>query len=347
MIPDLTHLSLFAGIGGLDLAAEWAGFRTIGQVEKNPYCTKVLERHWPNVARWGDIRDVRGDTIQATVVSGGFPCQPFSVAGKRRGTDDDRYLWPEMLRVIREVSPRWVVAENVYGLVSYDGGLVLRQVYVDLEAEGYETMPPVVLPACGVGAPHRRYRVFIVAHNPSIGRGARGTESKGQQGRPGATFGSSDVADAETSAEWAGLCQSGQTGERGGRFGDGGGKADVANSLGAGSRVRRGSRACGVGRCTARGPTDGHSTPASTEHGAVPVADALRCGRWPDDEGQAPTERDGHPGAGWWAVEPDICRVANGIPSRVDRLRGLGNAVVPQQAYPLFATIARMEGLTQ
>ena len=161
-----------------------------------------------------DVDGRRRSAFPITVVTGGFPCQPFSVAGKQRGTDDDRYLWPEMLRVIREVSPRWVVAENVYGLVSYDGGLVLRQVYVDLEAEGYETMPPIVLPACGVGAPHRRYRVYIVAHDSGIGRGTRRSESERQQGRPGSTFGSGDVADTETGAEWAGLCQNEQTGER-------------------------------------------------------------------------------------------------------------------------------------
>lgn len=162
----LTHLSLFSGIGGLDLAAEMAGFVTVGQCEYADFPTKVLEMHWPEVTRWRDIRSLTGgDFYRRTgmrtvdVISGGFPCQPFSIAGKRAGADDDRYLWPEMLRVIRELSPLWVVGENVPGIIN----LALDQVLFDLEAEGYEVQTFVV-PACGVDAPHRRERVVIVAN---------------------------------------------------------------------------------------------------------------------------------------------------------------------------------------
>ena len=152
------------------MAAEAAGFETVGQVEWADYQTKILERHWPDVPRWRDIHTLAGDEFYnrtglrtVDVISGGFPCQPFSQAGKRGGKDDDRYLWPEMLRVIREIKPTWVIGENVPGIVN----LALDTVLADLEAEGYEVQC-FIIPACGVDAPHKRERVAIVAH--AIGR---------------------------------------------------------------------------------------------------------------------------------------------------------------------------------
>jgi DNA-cytosine methyltransferase len=165
-ILSLTHLSLFSGIGGLDIAAEMAGIKTVGQCEWADFQTKILEKHWPDVPRWRDIRTLTGESFYertglrtVDIISGGFPCQPFSVAGKRGGKDDDRYLWPEMLRVIRELKPTWVIGENVPGIVN----LALDTVLSDLENEGYSSQP-FIIPACGVDAPHKRERVTILAY---------------------------------------------------------------------------------------------------------------------------------------------------------------------------------------
>jgi DNA (cytosine-5)-methyltransferase 1 len=154
-----THLDLFSGIGGFALAAGWAGFETVGFCDNEPYAQAVLKKHWPDVPIHGDIKALDGTAYRGvTLLTGGFPCQPFSNAGKRRGKDDDRYLWPQMLRVIQEARPAWIVGENVVGII----GLALDQVCSDLEACGYE-VEPIIIPACGVDAPHRRNRVWVVA----------------------------------------------------------------------------------------------------------------------------------------------------------------------------------------
>lgn len=159
----MTHIDLFSGIGGFALAAHWAGFTTEVFCEQEPFCQSILQHHWPAVPIVSDIRDFDGRAYAgADLLTGGFPCQPFSCAGKRRGEADDRFLWPEMLRVIREVQPTWVVGENVAGII----GMALEGVLSDLEEAGYETQS-FVLPACAVNAPHRRNRVWIVAHTHS------------------------------------------------------------------------------------------------------------------------------------------------------------------------------------
>lgn len=166
----MLHASLFSGIGGFDLAAEWAGWSNAFTCEIDGFCRKILKYHFPKSVHYEDIRTTNFTEWRGCidVLSGGFPCQPFSAAGKRKGTMDDRYLWPEMLRVIRQIAPKWVVGENVGGLVTWQGGLVLETVCSDLENAGYEVQP-FIIPACAVGAPHRRDRVWIIAHSDSIG----------------------------------------------------------------------------------------------------------------------------------------------------------------------------------
>jgi DNA (cytosine-5)-methyltransferase 1 len=163
----LKLLDLFSGIGGFSLGLESTGFfETIGFVEKDKFCQKVLKKHWSNINIEEDIRNVKGERYAADIITGGFPCQPFSVAGKRKSTADDRYLWDEMLRVIREVKPRWIIGENVEGIININEGMVLRQVQTDLEKEGFQSQC-IIIPASGIGAWHQRKRVWIVANSSS------------------------------------------------------------------------------------------------------------------------------------------------------------------------------------
>jgi DNA (cytosine-5)-methyltransferase 1 len=165
----MRHGSLFSGIGGFDLASEWMGWENVFHCEWNEFGQKVLKYYWPKAITYNDITKTDFSIHRGTIdiITGGFPCQPYSMAGKRLGKEDERHLWPEMLRCIREVQPTWVVGENVLGLVNWNGGLVFHEVQADLEAQGYEVQP-YVLPAASVNAPHRRDRVWFVAYNNSF-----------------------------------------------------------------------------------------------------------------------------------------------------------------------------------
>lgn len=170
----MRHGSLFSGIGGFDLAAEWCGWENVFHCEWNTFGQKVLKHHFPKSISYNDITKTdftihRGDI---DIISGGFPCQPYSSAGKRLGKEDERHLWPEMLRAIREIQPSWVVGENVRGLTNWNGGLVFDEVQSDLEAEGYEVLP-FLLPACAVNAPHRRDRIWFIAYSNRYGSNKR------------------------------------------------------------------------------------------------------------------------------------------------------------------------------
>jgi DNA (cytosine-5)-methyltransferase 1 len=161
----MKHGSLFSGIGGFDLAAEWMGWENIFHCEIAEFPRKILNHYWPNADCHEDIKKTDFTKYRGTVdiISGGFPCQPYSAAGKRLGKEDDRHLWPEMLRVIREVKPQWVVGENVRGLLNWNGGMVFHEVCADLENIGYEVQA-FIIPASGINAPHQRERLWIVAH---------------------------------------------------------------------------------------------------------------------------------------------------------------------------------------
>ena len=176
----MKHGSLFSGIGGFDLAASQMGWDNVFHCERDAFCQKVLAYHFPNSKLYDDVTTFDGSDYfgRIDILSGGFPCQPFSNAGKRKGTEDERHLWPSMLRIIREISPRYVLGENVGGLLNWDGGLVFEQICLDLENEGYEVLP-VILPACSVNAPHRRDRIFFIAY----ANGSKPTDNKGANGK--------------------------------------------------------------------------------------------------------------------------------------------------------------------
>ena len=171
----MRHGSLFSGIGGFDLAAEWMGWENIFHCEINPFCQKILNYYWPNSIQYHDITktDFTIHRGQIDILTGGFPCQPYSAAGKRLGKEDSRHLWPEMLRVIREVAPKYIVGENVFGLLNWNGGVVFDEVHSDLETEGYEVQA-VVIPAAAVNAPHGRDRVWFVAYLTDTDRNTTG-----------------------------------------------------------------------------------------------------------------------------------------------------------------------------
>ena len=185
MVEDMRVLDLFSGIGGFSLGLERAGMETVAFCEYDEKCRKVLKKHWPDVPQYNDVRtltaeQLKNDGITIDLICGGYPCQPFSTAGKRAGEEDDRHLWPEVLRLIQEIRPAWVLCENVAGHIS----MGLDSVLADLEGEGYQQQV-FIIPACAVGAYHRRDRVWILAHAESIGhrKGRRERDIYKEDGR--------------------------------------------------------------------------------------------------------------------------------------------------------------------
>ena len=297
---------------------------TIAFCEIEDYSCKVLRKHWPHVPIHRDIKELNGRRYRGTVdlVCGGFPCQPFSVAGKQRGAEDDRALWPEMLRVIREVAPRYVIAENVTGIIRME----LDSVLSDLEDSGYACQT-FVIPACGVDAPHRRDRVWIIAshtNGPALQPMAnthpeRQLQSQGveQEQRGWAGNSSEDVAHAKrkTEGRWRIQRPSKNSGEdeegppkEFGRYGEA-----VADTDSNDGRGRSGSQPRG------RHSRVEHSGSSPRQHKQGSNEDVVHG-----------YQRSNVRGIAIWEPEPSVGRVANGIPRRVDRLKGLGNAVVPQ-----------------
>ncbi|MDR2697163.1 MAG: DNA (cytosine-5-)-methyltransferase [Holophagales bacterium] len=270
----MKFLDLCAGIGGFSLGLEAAGMVCIGQVEIDDYCSRILAKHWPDVQRWRDIKELDpAELPSAELICGGYPCQPFSLAGKRRGADDDRHLWPFISAIVRHLKPAWCLFENVIGHVS----MGLDEVLSDLEGQGY-TARPVVIPACAVNAPHRRDRVWVIANSAERYRSkvktAKSVEHQGQgEVSPGGCFGVATFLPHSTS-----------------------------HSLGQ-SRIE----------------TDAGETERARNHHRI---------------------REISHAAGQWGTHKScVDRVVARVPYRLDRLRALGNAVVPQVVYEIGKAI--------
>lgn len=364
----LTHGSLFSGIGGFDLAAHWMGWDNIFNCEIDPFCRTVLRHYFPKAIGYGDIKETefwrhRG---QVDVLSGGFPCQPFSIAGKRLGTADERHLWPYMLGAIRQIRPRWVVGENVRGIISWNEGLVFEEVCADLEAEGYEVQA-YVLPAAGINAPHQRQRVWFVAHAAGLRGGAchgkatdaRGGEAEKHLSRRGAlrdqdpaTGGTRLATDAARlrcgpgsrdrktrpvpADQWP--AEEGQQEREVGKRGPGK-TVTVATHTGCPGRQRPAAYGSPEGQGAACRPGEG--LPARRGRGK----------NWEDFPQTEPVIRFGDDGV---PAPVDLAAFFEGITTgglclpfnrwRTESIRALGNAIVPQLAYRIFRTIGRIAG---
>ena len=329
----MNHASLFSGIGGFDLAAEWTGWNNVFNCEWEEFPRKVLKHHFPNAKQYEDIKDFNATQYHGRidVLSGGFPCQPFSTAGLRKGTEDDRHLWPEMLRIIGECQPRWVVGENVRGLVSWSDGLVLETCYSDLENLGY-SVQSFIIPACATGAPHRRDRVWIVAHSDNI-RGSQPKESAEQQGR---------TEIRTTGAKSCGI---------------------VANR-----KDDRPSQTKNLKRT--RGEREPHnrdevraSLDAVSGIGNAPNTDIElpKCGNGNREDGRSEQTERAEPldeSRGWqeFPTVPPICGGDDGLPKELDgitfskwrreSIKAYGNAIVPQVAHRIFQSISDYESST-
>ena len=304
----LNHLDLFSGIGGFSLGLErTGGFETSAFCEIDPYCQKVLKKHWPDVPIYGDIKKLKGTDIGTVdIITGGYPCQPFSVAGKQKGVEDPRHLWPEMFRIIKESRPTWVIGENVAGHIK----LGLDSVIEDLEGEGYATRT-FSISASSIGANHQRERIWIIAHSDKHGSHSEKTHEAKQGGNGkenGLSFrNDNDVANTESDTKDGVL------------------------------RTASSEHGKGNARMEFDGSRNGQPKREAPQDMADTHSEGLE-GQW-KSRGQfgseftateSGEERQGSMDQGWWSVEPDVGRVAHGIPHRVDRLKALGNSLVPQ-----------------
>lgn len=326
----MRHGSLFSGIGGFDLAAEWMGWDNVFHCEWAEFPRKILEHYWPDADSYGDITKTDFNVYRGTIdiLTGGFPCQPYSQAGKRKGKDDDRHLWPHMLRAIREIKPRWVVGENVFGLTNWNGGVVLEEVCAELEAEGY-SVQPFIIPAAAVGAPHRRDRVWIVAYSNGL---RRREEYDVQQAKLHIKYGKDGfVANADMHGcnecdgnDEVNTGQGRQYAQRDAKQGN-----EHGYSANTGSERLQGGIQAGI-----NAEQNGH------------IRSIKAIGQHLSSDGSRIQFQD-------FPTQSPICGGNDGVPTELDgitvskwrreSIKGYGNAIVPQVAFQIFEAIQKME----
>jgi DNA (cytosine-5)-methyltransferase 1 len=358
----LTHGSLFSGIGGFDLAATWMGWENIFHCEWNTFGQRVLKHHFPKSISYNDITktDFTIHRGKIDILTGGFPCQPYSLAGKRKGKDDERHLWPEMLRAIREIQPRWVVGENVFGLINWDGGLVFNEVQTDLEAEGYEVWP-YVLPACAVNAPHRRDRVWFVAHAKSSGTWTDEPwlwglpDGRGEWSEDAALTANPNDSGADQSmrdnGDWSQKNQGweGQPQSELGQSRSNGASTDSESGRSGGLRDETETpRSCESSDV----PRGGSGVPSESGITSYATSDGGREDNWvrePRLLNQTCESINWHD----FPTQPPICSRDDGLPTELDgitfskwrneSIKAAGNAIVPQVALQIFKSIKQYE----
>ena len=414
-MQKLKILDLFSGLGGFSLGLERTGrYKTVAFCEIDKYCTLLLQKHWKGVKIYNDVKKITKEGFEADgiespdIITGGFPCQPFSVAGKQKGTNDDRHLWPEMFRIIKAFKPRFVIGENVPGIVNIQDGVVFETVCTDLESQGYEVQP-FNIPAAAVGAPHQRKRIWIIAtladsvSNNERREISRSYEEKGRvqeehrskDSASGIFSGTSEIRKSNNGYE--AMENSGRTLRQGSSIrkknedevekenanqhqrSSSSSESNVANAdtrLSDGQKKelqsrgqasissREGENVANAKSISSDGREIGQHSEESREKGKIGIEvggvssdrqklantdserlEGLGQSRSQFNETSSSTsrseERQGQVGQGWWEFEPNVGRVAHGVPGRVHRLKALGNSIVPQIAEEIGRAIIK------
>ena len=334
-MSKLKLLDLFSGIGGFSLGLEsTGGFETIAFVEKDKFCQKVLAKNFNNITIEGEIRNVKGEKYKADIITSGFPCQPFSVAGKRKGKDDDRYLWDETIRVIRECKPKWFVGENVEGIVNIANGTVLQQIQQDLEKEGFEVQCGII-PASGIGAWHQRKRVWIIANSSSqrqFTRNNREMETKTKDKK-----GTRDQSSFQTLSSCPNVPNTNsRMRSRWGTIGQSGANEIWRFCSEKEKQTQHDIRSKTVG-CDAvlREENSSNTNEQRTQIQAKGKHTSIKMSGGSSKES-------------WWEAQSKLCRTPNGISYELDkgrsnRIKALGNSIVPLIAYEIGKAIISAE----